>query len=108
MSDDDIAELRRLLAAASPRPWKHVSWWDQCEDAIICEQDLALIAAAVNALPDLLDEVERLRAENARLRVALEHAWSGIGDRLLADGPLSKGYANAVMRDIDAALRGKP
>jgi hypothetical protein len=35
---------------------------------------------------------------------ALEDVKAALGDRLLARGPLSKPYAHAVMRKIDAAL----
>lgn len=82
----DLALLRRLLAAATPGPWtvaksdansyltRHyyvaaplpeirgvpVSLWDA--GGLAAQPDAELIAAAVNALPELLDEVERLRS----------------------------------------------
>ena len=57
------AELRRLLTdstIASPGPWRRIGERvDDCNrlgvGAFICEQDAALVAAAVNALPALLD-----------------------------------------------------
>lgn len=86
----DIKELRALLSAASPTPWRAVIGEDQpvgyyrgliglaanadrggytsvvsdapgarCVENV--PENARLIAAAVNALPDLLDEVERLR-----------------------------------------------
>lgn len=87
MIDLDITALRRLIAAASPGPWETgddglvwttepipgdpVSGSTEVEDA-------RLIAAARNALPGLLDEVERLRRDlritgGALLAVSL--AW---------------------------------
>lgn len=81
----DVQKLRALLAAATPRPWHTDVWYgnddggwaaigphctaseaDDFDDAPESPSydramaDAALIAAAVNALPELLDEVERL------------------------------------------------
>ena len=50
----DTAELRRMMAEATPGPWVRAGLFDNPHDA-------ALSTAAVNALPALLDEVERLR-----------------------------------------------
>ena len=36
---------------------------------------------------------------------ALDSLWAAIGDRLLANGPLDKAYANGVMSEIDAAKK---
>jgi hypothetical protein len=77
----DITALRALLAAATPGKW-HAQRHDGCTaiyngytpiiaDHIASlnykrnprdEENAALICAAVNALPELLDEVARLRA----------------------------------------------
>jgi hypothetical protein len=75
----DIKELRRLLAEASPGPWDtNTSGEEEFDDLfdhiridglawqLGTEEDARLIAAAVNALPELLDEVERLRGAKAR------------------------------------------
>jgi hypothetical protein len=86
----DVQKLRALLAVATARPWRTDVWYgtddggwaaigphcvadgfDDAPESVSYDQamaDAALIAAAVNALPELLDEVERLGAENARLR----------------------------------------
>jgi hypothetical protein len=89
----DPNELRRLLAEATPGPWE---WWTSCSwrrlsqaggpdggvlcpmvasdghpDLSVSEEDRALIVAAVNSLPELLDTLDRLRNENAELREAL-------------------------------------
>ena len=71
----DIAGLRELLAAGtadSPAPWRHLER-KQCYEILDEDSnDVAatphdepaanLIVAAVNSLPVLLDEIERLRA----------------------------------------------
>jgi hypothetical protein len=62
-----IEELERLLAAASPRPWRDTAesgeWWVEGADgAPVCDSeetwnrqaDIDLMVAAVNALPALL------------------------------------------------------
>jgi hypothetical protein len=85
----DVARLRALLAEASPRPWRpllrsrgmtgvhasdHVVYHARFDPECLRETHemqtatAALIAEAVNALPALLDEVEALRAEVARLQ----------------------------------------
>lgn len=95
----DVQKLRALLAAATPRPWHTDVWYgtddggwaaigphctaseaDGFDDAPespswdLAMADAALIAAAVNTLPELLDEVERLRARvNAVGRVLSEN-----------------------------------
>jgi hypothetical protein len=91
----DLKELRRLHEAATPRPWQSERAYDGRRSVCILrsisttlcvnsegdawhehpeenfQQNAALIAAARNALPSLLDEIERLREENARLKVGL-------------------------------------
>lgn len=72
----DITDLRAKLAGGTPGPWETdiqpghqddvlTSWiTDDGGRLVIAEHagpDAALIAAAVNALPALLDELERLR-----------------------------------------------
>lgn len=76
MPDYDPDHLRRLLEAASPRPW-HRGAGDhyarevrtEADDAVAwcggfpdeqARADAALVAAAVNALPVLLDRVREL------------------------------------------------
>ncbi len=51
-------------------------------------------------------EVDRLRESERTLREALEGVKSALGDRLLANGPLSLAYAHSVMDRVDAALKG--
>ena len=80
----DFANLRALLAGASPEPWfthphdvpgepfpwsSSVFWTGGAQDAVprvivarADNPDATLIVEAVNALPGLLDELERLRA----------------------------------------------
>lgn len=86
-----LSELRALLAKATPRPWEpntEIRGWAQVLSASgrICGEvyhasDAALIAAAVNALPALLDVAEAAKfladedpcncADHAALRRAL-------------------------------------
>ena len=76
MSPAEIRSLRALLARATPGPWAHQHYGpsDECvRDADgtpvawckanqpVPSADAALIAAAVNALPALLDEIEVLQ-----------------------------------------------
>lgn len=97
----DIPKLRALLAEATPGPWfagdracygpKIFGTTPRCEggdhllsgEGIVLgppeddygdnhEADVALIAAAVNTLPELLDAYERLRAAIERLAKNLE------------------------------------
>ena len=66
-----MEDLKKLLAAATPGPWTHAS--DKLAAGNIKAPDnAALIVAAVNALPELLAEVEVLR------RLAPEYfQWAG-------------------------------
>ena len=80
----DIAELERLLAEATPGPWSSQHGYDEPELSIWAgghclfadsfryarSADAALIAAAVNALPALLAERERLRGAILRINRA--------------------------------------
>ena len=89
----DTAELRRLLAEATPGEWRAVergnsvpshvvvtTAYDGAPSVNVCSGisprtgNAALIVAAVNALPALLDEVERLTAANAALLARAEAA----------------------------------
>jgi hypothetical protein len=103
LTPERIAELRALDAAAANAPWKAESpftgndWlvcslgsdfeskhWAVVTDGVhasdlrgCAREDAALIAAARNALPELLDEIERLRAILEPLRVPFA---AGLGD----------------------------
>ena len=69
----DPKALRKLLAKATPGPWGnncHGTFWSEGErdegnvlylGATMTPNNAALIVAAVNSLPELLDELERLR-----------------------------------------------
>jgi hypothetical protein len=84
MDAERLAELRKLEAAAHAGPWYTVEWedgnWHLESDEFflsgddgLFEQDAALIAAARNALPELLAEIERLQAAQR---------WIPVGERL--------------------------
>ena len=81
----DRTELRRLLDAAMPDRWVHDvvgEIWDASLSDFICQsesfEDAALIAAAVNALPSLLDQLDAAEAALARVREL--HASSGTAE----------------------------
>ena len=130
----DVAELRRLLDEATPRPW-HA--WDRgigfevhteaehnpirCDPLnsgfreTFCGPDARLIAAAVNALPTLLDrlahmteardnaraEVERLTAKVERVR-ALADEWTYNGEFGWDNGSHAYG-TDCVVQALDYA-----
>jgi hypothetical protein len=83
LTDKEIAELRRIDAEAEPAPW---FWADgmltsrtQHPNDIMGEIGAGgeMVPAARNALPRLLDEVERRRARDARLLELLKRTeWS--------------------------------
>lgn len=123
----DVQKLRALLDTASPRPWRADVWcgtddggwaaigphcvaseadgFDDAPETPSYDQamaDAALIAAAVNALPEMLDEVERLRARKAEMCDCV-HATGMIGETLAyveADCPKCFG-AGAVVVEGD-------
>ena len=102
MNDERLAELRALADAATPGPWNHDSLWlpnsilgpvhqpddsDTTEEVLLFAdpdfghkpQDLAFIAASRTAIPELLDEIERLRERTNRvkaLRKKITHSKS--------------------------------
>lgn len=87
MTPEEIAELRRLLSAATKGPWTHhgyepkpfhqpISGPDWAEFALVVTEvngrlsktghaNAALIVAMRNKLAGMLDEIERLQNENA-------------------------------------------
>ena len=88
MSDIDRAELRRLLGEATPRPWvaeasgttgpvvMDVQSVSALDHVAKCPHyrgsaDSELIAAAVNALPDLLDALEKAEGHRDSLAATL-------------------------------------
>lgn len=76
LTDEEIAELRKLDAAATPAPWVSAGttvFGGKRGDVAIngtgyegefLGDDPLFLAAARNALPRLLDELERRRAEH--------------------------------------------
>lgn len=81
ITPEKIAELRVLLAEATPGPWIVVGYpyheqvgahfkisrWEAYPLAKTTDADASLIAALRNAAPALLDEIERLRASEQQL-----------------------------------------
>ena len=97
---DTVSRLRELLAKGTPRPWRiglegdNARWpessvWSTEDNCVgecyrnASEQDAALIIAAVNALPKLLNDIEK-----ARSLVALHEEYEQFLNEA-NEGPLS-------------------
>jgi len=142
MTPERIAELRRLCGAATPGPWKCWGVWGPVKgtdfmavsrigpeapewagivadplyppnaDFYAKREDAEFVAIARTALPEALDEIERLRAENERLRGLLgqSDAWLCESvERLRREHPsLYEHIATieALRAEIDAELGG--
>jgi len=126
LTPEALAELRRLLDAATPGPWMVDDEGDDV--AVIVDEgdefsfiqiaadlhqgddgltDARLIAAAVNALPALLDaaaERDALAAKVERVRVFAEQMVSDCDDGY-ADGYELRPYAGELLTILDAELR---
>jgi hypothetical protein len=93
--NDDVSRLRELLAKGTRGPWRiglegdNTGWpessvWSAEDDCVgecyrnASEADAALIVAAVNALPKLLDVVEAARKVEDYGHGEYCHAISGI------------------------------
>lgn len=86
-----IDQQRAVCNAATPGPWesKHYGRYEDHDECCIALTDDSIepskyanadfIAAARTALPAALDEIERLAADNRKLREAHELAQSGYG-----------------------------
>ena len=119
LTPEKLAELQRLLDVVrdgSPLPWRRIgSRVDDAERFKVAEclldQDAILIAAAVNALPALLDAA----AERERMREGRddsprdEDGWATPGQMwaMLLDSPLNERMAllRAALRAMDAEHR---
>lgn len=111
MTTLDIAHLRELLARATPSSrWSVASgnremviardtadaWetWLPCDGYQNAEQDAAIIVAAVNALPQLLDECERLRHD--------VHVWRSVAGE--KEVKLSEDASTKILQSTMAKL----
>lgn len=105
MTQKDRDELKRLEAEATPGPWEHTgrdgnNCLDTPKGCTMCDEqyypwapgtnDFAFIAAARNALPDLLAENQRMRE---LLRLALPECHQG-------------NYGESVHAQIESFLAG--
>lgn len=98
MPDDlraEIETLKRLRDAASPLPWmlfgQPGKWYiggpiPGTEGKITEWDGLQYAVAAVNLAPRLADEVDRLRAENERLKTMADRITSTLVKCLTCDG----------------------
>jgi hypothetical protein len=126
MTTDESKALRALCEAATPGPWAEAVWYgtneggwaaigphhagadDECDDDASdnharAEHDAAFIAAARTALPALLDELARTRAQidEARERLAQATEFNSGDGRIImvsADGDGTWWVANPVER----------
>ena len=115
----DLAELRRLAEAATPGPWRTEYLMGAGNDLLtaivagratpddlrvigstLAERDGQFIVAAVNALPDLLDDADALRAELAHMTEARDNARAEV-KRLTAMVEAVREYAAARQANID-------
>jgi hypothetical protein len=92
MTDDldlaDLAELDRLLAAATPRPWHRegdaIAETDNYEIGVVpYMHDCDLIVAAVNALPALLARVRAAEARADGLADSWKRERAVVGDQAM-------------------------
>lgn len=99
MTPLELAEARRLVDAASPRPWRYETTWNNAGMALadldmpgsctgakieMLDADAAFITASRTLVPQLLDLVATLTAERDANAVS---AAAGLdGDRVSADG----------------------
>ena len=79
-TEETIAQLNNILPGLTKRPWRYCQIIAGYEARMLVDNDGyqfarvddlqngEAIAAAVNALPSLLDDLKELKAENARLR----------------------------------------
>lgn len=110
ISQERIAELRAMAEAATKRPWhadveairpgekpEHDCDKEPCLGDLFSEDDAAYIAAACNALPELLDALEAAQADSVRLDALGRYeigSWRNFG----GDGRESGICAYAVHR----------
>jgi hypothetical protein len=109
-----IAELRRLMAEATPGPWRFRASFRDCvvhpandgrtiAQATACfdndRANAALIAAAVNALPALLDAVER----EAKMRAYVTQALLELTPESHVE-PVNEAHVGVANRLLRAAL----
>ena len=128
MSDLDLKKLHDLCEAATPGPW---SWdgveldggewacdpvlsatcspcgWSGCSGARaeVLHQDVEFIAAARTALPQLLDEVETLRAEVERWKQRYAMAERETHDKHVAGCDALRAEVGRLKRLSDAQRR---
>ena len=93
MSDSiNVSALRALLEKATPGPWTEA---DDERLSLNYSANAAVCIAAVNDLPALLDEIERLRAQAIKAedeRDALREAAQFVADNLSSRAEVSATY----------------
>lgn len=129
MTPETIAELRRLLDEVrdgSPLPWRRIGSRVDAADRFkvaecLLDEDAALIVAAVNALPALLDaagrlaeveaerdalaaKVERVTGEAADMRARLSRAARALDDDKLAEVGEARARLHGKAQGVRLAL----
>jgi hypothetical protein len=80
----DLEELRKLLKAATPGPWKleeDLYITNEAGDVGYAERDLILLVALRNGAEEMIEEIERLRKE---IHSKEEHLF-GVIEQLRSD-----------------------
>jgi len=81
MTEKKLLKIEALANAATPGPWKYTKkrkmyqasiGFYRLTDPFISRENAEFIAAAREAVPALIAEVQRLRAYNAKLATLLE------------------------------------
>ena len=92
------AELARLLDAAMPGPWR--DWGDMW---IQLGTTRALIVAAVNALPNILADLEDAKAERDALAAKVDRVADEVAR--IADESQHEGWDSPRVRSIVGRIR---
>jgi hypothetical protein len=113
VTQEQIDELRRIADAATPGPWSTTWAGDTLSGPADARnlphgypEDAAFIAAARTALPESLEEIERLRAEVEAMRPVVE-LTRFLRDACSGDYHTALERLFAASRNLDAALAGK-
>jgi hypothetical protein len=103
-----LEELAELLAASTPAPWKVNQYW--LDIPWLNRADAALIVAAINALPGLVESARRVERLEAALKECADELEAEFRNRHSPDlHPSSERRFNRDMetvRDARAALKG--
>lgn len=118
MTEEQIAEAREICDKATEGPWKSIGFHITASNKLDFEwvskfdydnffEDLKFIAASRALLPQALDEIERLRGENQRLREALKGLeYDGCFCDVAIGNPMMTSHSDACVINARKALQG--